>query len=44
MTEPEERLDVHDQFYAPLLDTVRDDRYPSIMMRHRLVRIIGPYG
>lgn len=32
MTNPEERLDLHDEFYALLLDTVRDDRYPSTQM------------
>jgi hypothetical protein len=78
MTDPEERLGLHDQFYALMLDTVRgdqypstqmldlleqtmlghervelahiliekisQDRYPSIMMLHRLARIIGPYA
>ena len=77
MTDPEERLSLHDDFYALLLDTVRgdhypstqmldlleqtmlghervelahilmekisQDRYPSIMMMHRLARIVGPY-
>lgn len=32
MTDPEEQLDLHDEFYALLLDTVRDDRYPSTQM------------
>ena len=32
MTELEERLNLHDVFYAMLLDKVRQDRYPSNQM------------
>jgi hypothetical protein len=32
MTDPEERLDLHDEFYALMLDTVRNDHYPSSQM------------
>ena len=32
MSELAERLDLHDAFYAMLLDKVRQDRYPSNQM------------
>lgn len=32
MTDPEERLSLHDEFYALMLDTVRGDHYPSTQM------------
>jgi hypothetical protein len=32
MTDPEERLSLHDQFYALMLDMVRGDQYPSTPM------------
>lgn len=32
MTDPEERLGLHDEFYALMLDMVRDDHYPSTQM------------
>ena len=32
MTDPEERLSLHDQFYALMLDMVRGDQYPSTQM------------
>jgi hypothetical protein len=32
MTDPEQRLTLHDRYYALLLDKVRDDRYPSTKM------------
>jgi hypothetical protein len=32
MTGPEQRLELHDRYYALLLDKVREDRYPSTKM------------
>ena len=32
MTDPEQRLELHDRYYALLLDKVREDRYPSTKM------------
>jgi hypothetical protein len=39
MMEPENRLDLYDEFDALPLDTVPDVRYPSIVTLHRLARL-----
>jgi hypothetical protein len=40
MTELDERLNLHDAFYAMLLDKVRQDRYPSNQMLDLLERYL----